>query len=113
MGFVKQIAAKATGADVQADIAARQADAQAVAIREASQKSAAAAQAAATQLARQQESGAARAAAEGAAADALSAPVENPDVQLGGVKDQQTASAANKKRRQTFGIGSAGSGVNI
>lgn len=114
MGAIKQWVAKATGADVQADITARGADEQANAIRDSSQKAANAAREAAAQSARQQEAAAAQRAAEGAAADTLNKPLENADVQLSGVTDpSQSASAANKKRRQTFGIGSAGSGVNI
>ena len=42
MGFVSQIAAKVTGADVQADIAKRQADEQAAATRAAAETAAAA-----------------------------------------------------------------------
>ena len=50
--------------------------------------------------------------AEGAAADALSKPMQAADVQLA-PSTGESVSATAKKRRQTFGIGSAGSGVNI
>lgn len=112
MGFVSQIAAKLTGADVQADIAQRGANAQAEATRRAAESATKATQEAASQAARQQESQAARAAAQGAAADLLEKPMENPDVQLDDVSGV-SASATAKKRRQSFGVGSAGTGVNI
>ena len=112
MGFLKQVAAKLTGADVAADATERSAQEQADATRQAASAAARSAQEAAAQSARQQENNAARAAAEGAASDALSKPLENADVQLTQV-GTESASAQSKKRRQTFGIGSAGTGVNI
>ena len=112
MGFIRQIVAKATGADQSADAAERAGEDQAAATRNAADRAAKAAQEAAAQTARTQEAAAARAAAEGAAADAISKPVENPDVQLA-TPVAESASGAAKKRRSTFGVGSAGSGVNI
>ena len=112
MGFLKQAAAKLTGADVAGDAAERGAMEQANATREAAARAAASAQEAAAQTGRQQEANAARAAAEGAASDALAKPVENPDVQLA-PSSGESVSAQAKKRRQTFGVGSAGTGVNI
>jgi hypothetical protein len=114
MAFVKQAAAKVTGADKAADEAKRAAEDQAAAVRAAGERAAKAAQDAAVQASKQMEMSAARTAAEGAAADALSKPVENADVQLNGPVDTtQSAAASARKRRQTFGVGSAASGVNI
>ena len=114
MGALKNWVAKATGADVAGDAAERGAEEQSRAIRESASKAAAQANEAAAQAARSQEQSAARNAAEGAASDALSKPLENADVQIGGVKDGSVSSAGlSRKRRQTFGVGSAGSGVNI
>lgn len=114
MGFLKQQVAKLTGADVAADSAERAAEDQAAAIRKSSEQAAKAASEAAAQSARQQEQTAARNAAEAAAADALNKPMENADVQIGGLPNaEQSVSATARKRRQTFGMGSAGSGVNI
>ena len=112
MGFIKEWVAKATGADVQADIAERSAAAQAASVREAAERSAKATQEAAAQTARVQEQAAARAAAEAKAADVLAKPVENVDVQLGGVPTE-SASASARRRRATFGVGVRSSGVNI
>jgi hypothetical protein len=113
MGFVKQVVGKLTGADVAADATERAADQQASAIRDSAAKAASQAQEAAAQSARQQESAAARNAAEGAAADAMNKPIQNADIQLDGINTEQSASATSRKRRQQFGVGSAGSGVNI
>lgn len=114
MGFLKQVVAKVTGADVAADAAERAAEEQASAIRKSSEKAAKAAQESAAQAARQQEATAARNAAESAAADALNKPMEVADVQIGGLPNaDQPVSATARKRRQVFGIGSSGSGVNI
>lgn len=114
MGFIKNWASKATGADVAGDAAERGAEEQAKAIRDSAAKAAAAASESAAQAARTQEQAAARTAAEGAASDALSKPLENADVQIGGVNDGTTSAAGlSRKRRQTFGVGSASSGVNI
>lgn len=114
MGFIKQAVAKITGADVAADSAERAAEDQSAAIRKSAEQAAKAAQEAAAQSARQQEQTAARNAAESAAADMLKKPMENADVQIGGLPNaDQSASAVVRKRRQTFGIGSSGAGVNI
>lgn len=87
---------------------------QAEAVRKSAQQAAKQAQEAVAQSTRQQEQAAARNAAEGAAADALNKPLENADVQIGGpVNTGQSSSAASRKRRQTFGVGSSGSGVQI
>ena len=110
---LKSIAAKITGADVAADQMARAADAQANASRAAAQLASKNTQEAAAQSARQQEQGAARAAAQGAAADAQAKPLQEADVQLAAGPVGGSVSANARKRRQTFGIGSAGSGVNI
>lgn len=97
-----------------AEETARAAEKQAEAIRASSERAAKAATETAAQTARQQEQAAARNAAEGAAADALNKPLENADVQIGGpVNTGQSSSAASRKRRQTFGVGSSGSGVQI
>lgn len=108
---LKDAIGKVTGADVAADISARSAQDQADAIRQSSERAAKAAQESAAQTARQQEQAAARSAAQAAAADLLNKPMQNADVQLGGV-NQDSVSATQRKRRQTFGIGSS-SGVNI
>lgn len=97
-----------------AEATKRAAEQQAEAIRVSSERAAKAATEAAAQTAHQQEQAAARNAAEGAAADALNKPLENADVQIGGpVNTGQSSSAASRKRRQTFGVGSSGSGVQI
>lgn len=112
MGFIRQTAAKLTGADIQADAADRGATAQADATRQAAEASSKAAQESAAQSARLQEQAAARNAAQGAAADAINTPLDNPDVQLSGPQDQ-SAAATTRKRRSAFGVSSAGTGVNI
>ena len=112
MGFVRQLVSKATGADQAADAAERGATDQAAATRAAADRASKASQEAAAQTARTQEAAAARAAAEGAAADIISKPVDTPDVQLT-TPVAESASAAAKKRRSSFGVGSSGSGVNI
>jgi hypothetical protein len=48
----------------------------------------------------------------GAATDALTVPLENPDIQLSATPDASAAATA-RKRRQTFGTGTSGTGVNI
>lgn len=114
MGAIKKFVGDLTGANVAADQAERDAERQAEAIGASSAAAAKQAQEAAAQTARQQEQAAARNAAEGAAADALDRPLENADVQIGGIVDpNQSASASSRKRRQVFGIGSASSGVKI
>jgi hypothetical protein len=114
MAFIKDTLAKATGADVQADATRRAAEDQAAAIRESAARAAKSAQDAAVQAGTQQTLNAARDAATSAATDKLDKPVENADVQLSGPTDPTaSASATARKRRQTFGIGSASSGVQI
>lgn len=110
-----KIISKLTGADKQAKAVTAAANAQAEATRQAAEASSKAAREAAAQAARQQEAGAARSAAEGAAADALSKPLENADVELDGVGVGDNVSAAGyaRRKRQTFGLGVGGSGVNI
>lgn len=112
MGAIKQWTSKLMGTDVAADIAERQGEEQAATTRKAAESAARNAQEAAAQSVRMIEQQAARSAAEGAAADALSKPLEVADVALGGVDTGQSVSAAARKRRQTFGVGSS-SGVNI
>lgn len=114
MGFIKNTAAKITGADVAADATIRAAEDQSAAIRESAARAATSAQDAAVQAGTQQTLNAARDAATSAAADSLNKPVENADVQLSGPTDPTaSASATARKRRQTFGVGSVASGVQI
>ena len=108
-----KIISKLTGADKQAKAVTAAANAQAETTRQAAEASSKAAREAAAQAARQQEAGAARSAAEGAAADALSKPLENADVELGGVAGNISATSYARRKRQTFGLGVGGSGVNI
>lgn len=112
MGFVRQAAAKLTGADVQADAMERSAEQQAQAVKQAAELSAKTAQEGAAQAARLQESSAARNAAQSAAAETMSKPLENADVQLG-AKDTGSAVGAVRKRRASFGVGVPSNGVNI
>ena len=112
MGFVKKVVSSLTGADVAADATERGAEAQAAATRSAAEATSRTAQEAAAQAARQQEQAASRAAAQGAAEDALNRPMENPDVQLT-APGTESAAATSRRRRQTFGVGTASSGVNI
>lgn len=109
MNAIKSTAAKITGADVAADAAHRGADEQAAATRQAADTAANAARQAAQQTATLQADSAARQAALSASAEALAVKPETPEVT---VADKPLAGAA-AKRRQKFGIGSAGSGVNI
>jgi hypothetical protein len=114
MGVIKDTVAKFTGADQAADATRRAAEDQAAAVREAGQRAAKSAQDAAVQAGTQQTLNAARDAATSAAADKLDKPVENADVQLAGPTDPTSSAAATaRKRRQTFGVGSASSGVQI
>ena len=110
MGFIRQSVAKLTGADVQADIATRQAEEQARAVQLASEQSAKATQEMAAQAAKTQEAAAARAAAQSAVADNAAKPVETPDVSL---NLSNAAPGAARKKRQSFGIGVSNTGVNI
>lgn len=112
MGAIKKWVAAATGADLAADATERGAEEQAAAVRDAATKAAAQANEAAAQAARSQADAAARAAAQGKAADLLSKPVENADVNIG-QPATESAAGATRKRRTTFGVGSANSGVNI
>lgn len=110
MGFIRQSVAKLTGADVQADIATRQAEEQARAVQQAAEQSAKATQEMAAQAAKTQEAAAARAAAQSAVADNAAKPVETPDVSL---NLSNAAPGAARKKRQSFGIGVSNTGVNI
>lgn len=112
MGFIRQVASKITGADVQADVTQRAADQQAEATRSAAEQAAKATQEASAQAARMQESAAARATATSAASDLLNKPMENVDVRAT-PKTNESAIAASRKRRQSFGIGAGSTGVNI
>ena len=112
MGQIRQWGAKATGADVQADIAERAAQAQAAATTAAAQAANKAAQEQAAQASRSMEANAARATAQAAAADAADKPVEDPDINIAGTGGS-SASGVAKARRAKFGVGSAGSGVSI
>lgn len=111
MGFIRQSVAKLTGADVQADIATRQADEQAQAVRAASEAAAKATQEQAAQAAKLQEAATARAVAQAAAADKAETPIQSPDVQL--TPNVGSAIGNARKKRQSFGIGAGGTGVNI
>jgi len=112
MGFVRKVVGNITGANQAAAATTAAADQQASATREAAAQTARANQEAAAQTARAQELAAQRIAAQGAAADTLATPIETPDVQLG-TPAATSASASVRKRRATFGVGSAGTGVNI
>ena len=112
MGFVSKVVGKLTGADKAAKATEQAARVQAEAIQQSSAAASKAARESAAHATRLQEDAAARNAAAGAAADALSVPLENPDIQLGGVSTD-SSSATSRKRRQVFGVGSAGAGVNI
>jgi hypothetical protein len=120
MGFLKQLVSdpgkaiqdtvgKVTGATQQADAMRDAASQQAAATRAAAEQAAAATNESAKQSAAQIAATAQRAAAASASAEALSKAPENPDVQIG----TPASGSAVKKRRQQFGIGSAGTGVNI
>jgi hypothetical protein len=111
MGYVRQSAAKITGADVQADIAQRAADEQAAAAKAAADLAAKAAQEQAAQASRSMDASAARATAQAAAADSLAAPVQNADVNIGNT-GAVSASGAARSRRAKFGTGTSG-GVSI
>lgn len=113
MGFIQKWVAKTTGADQAADATERGAEQQAQAIRDSATKAAQQAQEAAAQTARAQEASAARNAAEGAAADAMARPMENPDVQIGVATGGQSAAGTARRRRAQFGMGGGNSGVNI
>lgn len=112
MGFVKQISSKITGADIEQDVNQRNAAAQAANTRAQADATAKATKEATIQAARVQESAAARASAQSAAADQLSKPLENADVALT-PSTGESAVSQSRKRRQSFGIGSANTGVNI
>lgn len=112
MGFVRKVVGEVTGANSAARATMRAAETQAAATREAADATSKANQEAAAQTARQQELAAQRIAAQGAAADTLATPIDTPDVQLD-APDTTSASAAVRKRRATFGVGSASTGVNI
>lgn len=111
MGFIGKAVAKLTGADDAAKATREAAEKQAEATRKASETAAASARESAAQMSRQQELQAGRNAAEGAAADALSKPMEVADVQLDEPTGSSSAGTARKKRA-TFGTGYS-SGVNI
>lgn len=108
-----RVVSKLTGADRQARATEQAAEQQATATRQAAAQAAQAARESAAQSARQQEAVAARAAAEGAAADALSRPAEQADVNLVTPTAGGSTSDNARRRRQLFGLGSGGTGVNI
>lgn len=112
MGFIRQAAAKLTGADIQADAMERGANEQAAATRAAADAAARNSQEAAAQAARLQESAAARNVATSAASEQLNKPLENAEVSLDG-KPSESAIGAARKRRQSFGVGQKNIGVNI
>jgi hypothetical protein len=111
MGFIRQAAAKITGADQAADSAERAATDQANATRASADLAAKAAQEQAAQAARSLDANAARATATATAQSAAETPLENPDVAIGGVKST-SASGAARARRAKFGTGTSG-GVSI
>lgn len=112
MGFIRKVVGDLTGANQAAEATKQNADLQANTTRQAAEATQKATLESAAQAARQQEQAAARAAAEGAAADAVTTPMANPDVQLT-APTGSSASAAARKRRQTFGTGTYNAGVNI
>lgn len=109
MGFVKKVVGDITGANAQADQQRRAAEDAAAATRAAAEQAATASREAAKQSATQVQMSQERATALSQSAEATKATPDNPDVQ---VADTQVAGAA-RKRRAKFGIGSAGTGVNI
>ena len=111
--IVSRVVGSLTGANQRARATERAAAQQAAATRQAAAQAAQAARESAAQVARQQEAVAARAAAEGAAADALSRPVEEADVNVAPPTAGGSVSANARRRRQVFGLGSGGVGVNI
>lgn len=114
MGFIREVISKITGADQQADAINRGAQEQAAATRAAAEQSANATREATKQSAQQSAAlaanSAARSAALSASEEAIAKPPESPTVTVDApAADSGTA----KKRREKFGIGSAGTGVNI
>ena len=109
MGFVQKVVGSITGANKQAKAIQAGAEEQAAATRQAASSAADAARQSAQQTATMQASSAARNAAVSESAELLSKPVESADVQI----DVAPSSGEAKKRREKFGIGSAGVGVNI
>ena len=113
MGFVRELVSKLTGADQQADAISRGAQEQAAATRAAADQAATATREATKQSAQQSAAlaanSAARSAALSASEDAISKPPENPEVKI----EEEVPAGTAKKRREKFGIGSAGTGVNI
>ena len=101
---------KAKGDEAKANADRQNAEMQAKATRDASERAAAAARESAVQAGQQQTANAARDAAQGAAQDILSKPMENVDVQLATSTD--SAAGAARKKRASFGTGYS-SGVNI
>lgn len=96
MGFVRKI----TGVQGQIDAAKRNAKAQEDATKQAAAAQAQALNASANAAAQQQAQLAARSAAEAKAASAVSAPLDQADVQL---DDSGATTAARKSRRAVFG----------
>lgn len=109
---MSKVIGKITGATAQAKAVERAAAQQAEATRKSSEAAAAATRESAAQAARQQEAAVARNAATAAAAEQLSKPLETAEVQLDEAPTE-SASGAARKRRQQFGIGSVGTGVQI
>lgn len=99
------------GAKTQARAAKAAAAETAEATRVSSEAASKATRESAAQATRQQEANAARNAAVSAASDALSVPLESPDVLLDESSSASSAGTA-RKRRSSFGVG-YNSGVNI
>jgi hypothetical protein len=108
MGFVRKI----TGVQGQIDATNRNTDAQNNATKQAAQAQAAALQASAQAAADGQAQAAARSAAEQKAADAVSAPLDQADVQLQSNNTDQTTTEQRRTRQASYGRNYSG-GVSI
>lgn len=86
---------------------------QAEATRQSAEAASRAARESAAQAQRQIEQNAARNAAVGVASEALAVPLENADVQLEATNAGASVAGTARKRRASFGLGTASSGVNI
>lgn len=113
MGFLREWVSKLTGQDQVADQIGRAAKDQADATRQAADQAAMATREATKQSAQQSAAlaanSAARSAALSASEDAISKAPESPVVRI----EEATPVGTAKKRREKFGIGGSGTGVNI
>jgi hypothetical protein len=108
MGFVRKI----TGVQGQIDATNKNTQAQVDAAKQASQAQEAALQASAQAAADSQAQAAARSAAEQKASDAVSAPLDQADVQLQTNNTDQTSTEQRRTRQASFGRNYSG-GVSI